>query len=160
MAADGPDDTDAAAVAARFAFRCPRTLRSLTPTASPDVRHCDACHRDVVACADLGAATARAAHGACVAVAVTPTAPQPQLRPKLVGMLDLRAGDPTPVVSWLVPLDGASAGHTLPLAPGVTTLGVDEAQIEIVSTPDGCAVRRPPASTVGRPAPSSWSMAT
>lgn len=52
----------------RFAFECPRTWESLTPTDSPAARHCGSCERLVHLCRSREEAEDRARRGDCITV--------------------------------------------------------------------------------------------
>lgn len=52
----------------QFDFECPRRWPTLRPTASPEVRECDACARTVYRCDTFEEAELRAQRGDCIAV--------------------------------------------------------------------------------------------
>lgn len=54
-----------------FDFKCPKRWSALAETGRPDVRHCDACHKDVHYTTSAEVARAHAARGACVAFDVS-----------------------------------------------------------------------------------------
>jgi hypothetical protein len=54
--------------ALHFAFECPRSWDSLSPTEQPSVRHCDHCSQLVYLCADAEGAKRHGRVGHCVAV--------------------------------------------------------------------------------------------
>jgi hypothetical protein len=51
-----------------FDFRCPKEWGALAPTARSNVKHCDACDKDVFYCIDVPEARRHAERGACVAL--------------------------------------------------------------------------------------------
>lgn len=53
----------------RFAFECPRSWETLTPTDAQNERHCSQCERRVYLCRDRAEAERRAMAGQCIAVA-------------------------------------------------------------------------------------------
>lgn len=90
-----------------FEYECPKDWFRLMPTDAPDVRHCEACNKDVTFCADDARLLQMMRAGACVAVysreAVTLTAGRMRLGlprgqgakiAKFLDELDLEAPSP------------------------------------------------------------------
>jgi hypothetical protein len=135
--------------ALHFAFECPRSWDSLSPTEQPSVRHCDHCSQLVYLCADAEGAKLHGRVGHCVAVLRDSPTPEKVDAPggvvgrllrsrgkesttvtgrTTLGMLALpdEGGPSLATLAWVVPLNGPQRGETFQLSEGWAIIGSGE----------------------------------